>query len=64
MRPLFILIFGFLIAACTLQQSRPDIEKCSGSSGSEYEQIAACTRAIASGQLSKENLAITFYNSG
>ena len=54
---------GFcLIAATALAEWTPDARRCAGKEGSPDERIAACSRAIASGKLSAEDLATTHYN--
>ena len=45
-------------------QSTADAEQCANAGDSGDDTIAACTRAIKSGQLSSVNLAVTFYNRG
>jgi lipoprotein NlpI len=60
----FVLLFaGWLLCNVALAQWSPDAEKCAKASGDD-ETIAACTRAIMSGQLSSADLAITFSNRG
>jgi lipoprotein NlpI len=54
---------GFcLIAGTALAEWTPDAQRCAGNEGSPDERIAACSRAIASGKLSAEDLATTHYN--
>jgi lipoprotein NlpI len=53
-----------LIPAAVWAQSSPDAEYCAGSAGTVAERKAACSRAIASGQLSERNVAITYNNRG
>jgi lipoprotein NlpI len=64
MRLLAFLILSFAIPGFALAQSTPDAEFCAGSAGTVDDRIAACSRAITSGKLSTQNLAITFYNRG
>ena len=64
MRNLFVLILALAVPAAALAQSTPDVDICAGTSGTADERIAACTRAITSGQLSTASLAITFHNRG
>ncbi len=63
MRHLAILVFGSMVAAVASAQWTPDAETCR-TAGTVDERINACTRAIISGQLSTQNLAITFSNRG
>ncbi len=56
-----IVLFSSLLAAQN-NGWNDDAQKCLDSSGDDA--IAACTRAIGSGQLSQENLATTYYNRG
>src|SRR5260221_266652 len=51
------------LASAALGQSA-DQALCAGTSGTADERIAACTRAITSGNLSRESLAAVFYNRG
>jgi tetratricopeptide (TPR) repeat protein len=64
MRILLLLAFEFLLVAGAFAQSTPDTETCDSTSGTADDRVAACTRAITSGQLSTENLAKTFSNRG
>lgn len=56
-----IILFSSLLAAQS-NGWNDDAQKCLDKSGDEA--IAACTRAIASGQLSTSNLATTYFNRG
>jgi lipoprotein NlpI len=56
-----LILFTSLLAAQN-NGWKDDAQKCKDLSGNDA--IAACTRAIASGQLSTENLATTYYNRG
>ncbi len=64
----FILLSaGWLLCSVALAQWSPDAERCATApvaTTSNDESIAACTRAIMSGQLSAADLAITFSNRG
>ena len=65
-KALLYLVFlpaGWLQCGVAEGQWSRDAEKCSQALGPD-ETIAACTRAIASGQLSLRNLAITLSNRG
>ena len=54
---------GWLLCGVALGQWSPDARKCAESFGSD-EAIAACNRAIRSGDLSSFHLTITLYNRG
>jgi tetratricopeptide (TPR) repeat protein len=54
----------WLLCGASRWQRTSDTEKCADASVPGKERIAACTRAIKSGELSPENLAITFNNRG
>jgi tetratricopeptide (TPR) repeat protein len=58
---LAIILFSSLLAAQN-NGWNDDAQKCKDMGGDDA--IAACTRAIASGQLSQQNLATTYYNRG
>jgi tetratricopeptide (TPR) repeat protein len=65
LRFLLALIAGLAAAASAYGQSVADDDRfCAGTAGTAEQRIAACTRAITSGQLSPEALARTFYNRG
>ena len=61
-----ILYLVLLLAGCaTAKYYSPDEERCTKDiSGMEDERMAACTRAITSGQLPPFDLALTYYNRG
>lgn len=53
-----------IVSVVSFAQVTADVDTCAGNAGTADERIAACTRAITSGQLSKADLAITFVNRG
>ncbi|MBF0507239.1 MAG: tetratricopeptide repeat protein [Nitrospirae bacterium] len=60
-------VFGVLLlanAAAAAASWTSDAATCAGTEGTVDERIVACTRAITSGQLSPEELAISYYNRG
>jgi tetratricopeptide (TPR) repeat protein len=64
MRTTVALAAVLTLASGALAQSNPDVDFCTGTSGTADQRIAACTRAITSGRLSTETLAITLHNRG
>jgi lipoprotein NlpI len=64
MRLRTLLVLSALFPSAVWAQSSPDAEFCAGSAGTVSERQAACSRAIASGQLSERNVAITYNNRG
>jgi tetratricopeptide (TPR) repeat protein len=58
-----VLLAGWLLCGVALGQSLRDAEKCAEASGLD-EMIAACSRAIESGDLAAFSLSIIFYNRG
>jgi lipoprotein NlpI len=58
------LMVWVLIPGSALSQAFDDAKFCGGPVGTVVDQLLACTRAIASGALSNENLAITYFNRG
>jgi lipoprotein NlpI len=58
------LMVWVLIPGSALSQAFDDAKFCGGAVGTVVDQLLTCTRAIASGALSNENLAITYYNRG
>ncbi len=64
------ILAAFLVAALAVPATAPraqwneDAQKCADDTGAPDLAIHHCTKAINSGQLSSESLAITFYNRG
>jgi lipoprotein NlpI len=66
-RILLLLLFWILLLANGAEASASwtsDAAACAGTTGLADERMAACTRAIASRQLSTEVLAVAYYNRG
>jgi len=65
MRTLLAFAAGLALAGSVRAQTpAQDDAFCAGTAGTSEQRLAACTRAITSGQLSREALARTFYNRG
>ena len=58
------LILVLLFRTCAYAQETSDADYCAGSVGTVEERMSACTRAITSGQLSSEDLALAYFNRG